>query len=306
MRTTADIREGFLRFFEEKSHTRLPSAPVIPPPEDTSTLLISAGMQPLKPYFLGQKAPPATLLTTYQKVFRTTDIDEVGLDGYHLSFFEMMGNFSIGEYFKEGAVEHAWEFMHDRLDLDFEKLWVSVFAGDPGLGLGEDEVAIAAWEAVGQPRERIVGLPRTENFWQAGETGPCGPCSEMYYDRGAELSCGRPDCGPGCPCERYLEFWNLVFMEFDLGADGILTPLPKPVIDTGLGLERTAAIQQDVITVYETDGFQALMDWIEAESGVAWTSSEKATKAHRIMADHGRGMTFLVADGVLPSNEGRG
>ena len=317
MRTTADIREGFLRFFEEKSHTRLPSAPVIPPPEDTSTLLISAGMQPLKPYFLGQNAPPATLLTTYQKVFRTTDIDEVGLDGYHLSFFEMMGNFSIGEYFKEGAVERAWEFMRDHLDLDFDKLWVSVFAGDPGLGLGEDEVrawlglgedevAIAAWEAVGQPRERIVGLPRTENFWQAGETGPCGPCSEMYYDRGAELSCGRPDCGPSCPCERYLEFWNLVFMEFDLGADGILTPLPKPVIDTGLGLERTAAIQQDVITVYETDGFQALMDWIEAESGVAWTSSEKATKAHRIMADHGRGMTFLVADGVLPSNEGRG
>ena len=263
-------------------------------------------MQPLKPYFLGQKEPPATLLTTYQKVFRTTDIDEVGLDGYHLSYFEMMGNFSIGEYFKEGAVEHAWELMRDHLDLDFDKLWVSVFAGDPGLGLGEDEVAIAAWEAVGQPRERIVGLPRTENFWQAGETGPCGPCSEMYYDRGAELSCGRPDCGPGCPCERYLEFWNLVFMEFDLGADGTLTPLPKPVIDTGLGLERTAAIQQNVITVYETDGFQALMDWIEAESGVAWTSSEKATKAHRIMADHGRGMTFLVADGVLPSNEGRG
>ncbi|MGH3063646.1 MAG: alanine--tRNA ligase-related protein, partial [Gaiellaceae bacterium] len=163
MRTTAEIREGFLRFFEEKGHTRLPSAPLIPPAEDTSTLLISAGMQPLKPYFLGQKEPPATLLTTYQKVFRTTDIDEVGLDGYHLSFFEMMGNFSIGEYFKEGAVEHAWELMRDHLDLDFDKLWVSVFAGDPGLGLGEDEVAIAAWEAVGQPRERIVGLPRTEN-----------------------------------------------------------------------------------------------------------------------------------------------
>jgi alanyl-tRNA synthetase len=156
------------------------------------------------------------------------------------------------------------------------------------------------------PRERIVGLPRSENFWQAGETGPCGPCSEMYYDRGEELSCGRPDCGPGCSCERYLEFWNLVFMEFDLHEDGTLTPLPRQVIDTGLGLERTAAIQQDVITVYETDGYQAIMDWIEAESGVAWQSSEKATKAHRIIADHGRGMTFLVADGVTPSNEGRG
>jgi alanyl-tRNA synthetase len=306
MRTTAELREGFLRFFESKDHTRLPSAPLIPPLEDTSTLLISAGMQPLKPYFLGQKEPPATLLTTHQKCFRTTDIDEVGLDGYHLSFFEMMGNFSIGEYFKEGAVELAWEFMFEQLKIDRDRLWVSVFAGDPELGLGEDEVAIAAWEKVGLGRERIVGLPRTENFWQAGETGPCGPCSEMYFDRGEALACGRPTCGPGCPCERYLEFWNLVFMEFDLAADGTLTPLPKPVIDTGLGLERTAAIQQDVISVYETDGYQAIMDWIEAESGVAWQSSEKATKAHRILADHGRGMTFLVADGVLPSNEGRG
>src|ERR671923_2521915 len=306
MRTTAEIREGFLRYFEEKGHTRLPSAPLIPPPEDTSTLLISAGMQPLKPFFLGQKPPPATLLTTYQKSFRTTDIDEVGLDGYHLSFFEMMGNFSIGEYFKEGAVELAWEFLRDHLAIDFDKLWVSVFAGDPALGLGEDEVASAAWEKVGQPRDRIVGLPRTENFWQAGETGPCGPCSEMYYDRGPEVGCGRPDCGPGHACERFLEFWNLVFMQYDLGTDGTLTELPKPVIDTGLGLERTAAVQQDVISVYETDGYQAIMDWIEAESGVAWTSSEKATKAHRIIADHGRGMPFLVADGVLPSNEGRG
>jgi alanyl-tRNA synthetase len=306
MRTTPELREGFLQFFEAKEHVRLPSAPLIPPAEDTSTLLISAGMQPLKPYFLGQKEAPATLLTTHQKCFRATDIDEVGLDGYHLSFFEMMGNFSIGEYFKEGAVELAWEFMTEHLKIDLDRLWVSVFAGDPELGLGEDDVAIAAWEKVGQPRDRIVGLPRAENFWQAGEIGPCGGCSEMYYDRGEELSCGRPDCGPGCPCERYLEFWNLVFMEFDLGADGKLTPLPKPVIDTGLGLERTASMQQDVISVYETDGYQAIMDWIEAESGVAWQSSEKATKAHRIMADHGRGMTFLVADGVLPSNEGRG
>ncbi|HXV03453.1 MAG TPA: alanine--tRNA ligase [Gaiellaceae bacterium] len=306
MHTTPEIREGYLQYFESKGHLRLPSAPLIPPPEDTSTLLVSAGMQPLKPFFLGEKEPPATLLTTYQKCFRATDIEEVGLDGYHLSFFEMLGNFSIGEYFKEGAVELAWEFLFEHLKLDPEKLWVSVFAGDPELGLGEDEVAIAAWEEVGQPRERIVGLPRSENFWQAGETGPCGPCSEMYYDRGPELSCGRPTCGPGCSCERYLEFWNLVFMEFDLAADGKLTPLPRPVIDTGLGLERTASIQQSVISVYETDGYQKIMDWIESESGVAWTSSAKATKAHRIIADHGRGMTFLVADGVSPSNEGRG
>ena len=306
MRTTAELREGFLRYFESKGHLRLPSASLIPPADDPSTLLISAGMQPLKPYFLGMREPPGTLLTTYQKCFRTTDIDEVGLDGYHLSFFEMLGNFSIGEYFKEGAVELAWEFMFEHLKLDLELLWVSVFGGDPVLGLGEDEVAIAAWEAVGMPRARIVGLPRSENFWQAGETGPCGPCSEMYYDRGEALSCGRPDCGPGCSCERYLEFWNLVFMEFDLGADGKLTPLPRPVIDTGLGLERTASMQQDVISVYETDGYQAIMEWIAAESGVAYGESERATKAHRILADHGRGMTFLVADGVTPSNEGRG
>jgi alanyl-tRNA synthetase len=217
-----------------------------------------------------------------------------------------MGNFSIGEYFKEGAVELAWEFLFEQLRIDRDRLWVSVFGGDTGLGLGEDEVAIEAWVKVGMPRDRIVGLPRSENFWQAGETGPCGPCSEMYYDRGEALSCGRATCGPGCPCERYLEFWNLVFMEFDLHEDGTLTPLPKPVIDTGLGLERTASIQQGVISVYETDGYQAIMDWIEAESGVGWQSSEKATKAHRIIADHGRGMTFLVADGVTPSNEGRG
>jgi alanyl-tRNA synthetase len=184
VRTTPEIREGFLGYFESKGHLRLPSAPLIPPPDDPTTLLISAGMQPLKPYFLGLKEPPATLLTTYQKTFRTTDIDEVGLDGFHLSFFEMLGNFSIGEYFKEGAVELAWEFMFEHLKIELDRLWVSVFAGDPGLRLGEDEVAIAAWEAVGMPRERIVGLPRSENFWQAGETGPCGPCSEMYYDRG--------------------------------------------------------------------------------------------------------------------------
>jgi alanyl-tRNA synthetase len=306
VKTTPEIREGFLQYFESKGHLRLPSAPLIPPPDDPTTLLISAGMQPLKPYFLGLKEAPATLLTTYQKCFRATDIEEVGLDGYHLSFFEMMGNFSIGEYFKEGAVELAWEFLFEQLRIDRDRLWVSVFGGDTGLGLGEDTVAIEAWEKVGMPRDRIVGLPRSENFWQAGETGPCGPCSEMYYDRGEALSCGRATCGPGCPCERYLEFWNLVFMEFDLHEDGTLTPLPKPVIDTGLGLERTASIQQGVISVYETDGYQAIMDWIEAESGVGWQSSEKATKAHRIIADHGRGMTFLVADGVTPSNEGRG
>jgi alanyl-tRNA synthetase len=306
VRTTAEIREGFLSFFESKGHVRLPSASLVPPPEDQSTLLISAGMQPLKPYFLGLRTPPGTLCTTTQKCFRTTDIDDVGLDGYHLSFFEMLGNFSIGEYFKQGAVELAWEFMTAHMQLDMEPLWVSVFAGDPELGLGKDEVAVAAWESVGLRPERIVALPRSENFWQAGDTGPCGPCSEMYYDRGPEVGCGRSDCQPGHACERFLEFWNLVFMEFDLREDASLTPLPKQNIDTGMGAERSAAVLQGVVSVYETDAYRAIMDWIAAESGAAYGESERATKAHRILADHGRGMTFLIADGVTPSNDGRG
>jgi alanyl-tRNA synthetase len=306
MRTTAELREGFLRFFEAKGHKRHPSAPLIPPPWDRSTLLVSAGMQPLMPYFLGRETPPAQLLTTVQKCFRTPDIDEVGLDGYHLTFFEMMGNFSFGQYFKEGAIELAWEFVTEHLKIDLDRLWVSVFAGDPELGLAEDKDAIRLWKQIGMPPDRIVRLGREHNFWSVGGPGPCGPDTELFYDRGENLGCGRPECAPGCECERFLEFWNLVFMEYELHPDGSVTPLPKQNVDTGLGLERTAAIQQGVISVYETDGYQAIMDWIEAESGVGWQSSDKATKAHRIMADHGRGMTFLVADGVLPSNEGRG
>jgi alanyl-tRNA synthetase len=307
MRTTPELREGFLTYFESKGHKRLPSWPLIPRPEDRSTLLTSAGMQPQMPYFLGREPPPAPLTTTAQKCFRTPDIDEVGLDGHHLTFFEMLGNFSFGQYFKEGAIELAREFLLDHLRLDWDRLWVTVHAGDPELGLGEDQVSIELWERVGMPRERIVGLPSSENFWSVGGPGPCGPDSEIYWDYGEEFGCGQPDCAPACPrCDRFLEFWNLVFMEYELRADGTLTPLPKQNVDTGLGLERTAAVLQGVRSVYETDGYQAIMDWIEAESGVGWQSSEKATKAHRIMADHGRGMTFLVADGVLPSNEGRG
>jgi alanyl-tRNA synthetase len=306
MRTTAELREGFLSFFESKGHTRNPSASLVPPEWDHSTLLISAGMQPLMPYFLGRDAPPAPLLTTWQKCFRTPDIDEVGRDGSHLTFFEMLGNFSFGQYFKEGAIEYAWEFVFDHMHVDPERFWVTVFAGDPELGLGEDEEAVRLWEQIGMPPERIVRLDRSHNFWSVGGPGPCGPDTEMFYDRGEELGCGRADCGPGCSCERYLEFWNLVFMEYELHEDGRVTPLPKQNVDTGMGLERAASILQDVVSVYETDGYQAIMDWIAAESGVAFGESEKATKAHRILADHGRGMTFIVGDGVLPSNEGRG
>jgi alanyl-tRNA synthetase len=307
VRTSAEIREGFLSFFEEKEHLRCPSYPLIPRPGDHSTLLTSAGMQPQMPYFLGREPPPAPLTTTAQKCFRTVDIDEVGLDTYHLTFFEMLGNFSFGRYFKEGAIEYATEFVRERLRLDWDQIWVSVHAGDPELGLGPDEVAIELWEKVGLPPERIVRLPSAENFWSVGGPGPCGPDSEIYWDWGEETGCGEPDCKPGCTrCERFLEFWNLVFMEYDLHPDGTLTPLPTQNIDTGLGLERTARIVQNVPSVYDTDGYQQIMSWIAQTSGVAYGDSPDATKAHRVLADHGRGMTFIVAEGVTPSNEGRG
>src|SRR6266540_2909416 len=276
MRTSAELRSGFRAFFESKGHQFRPSASLIPRADDRSTLLTTAGMQPLMPFFLGREQPPAALLTTVQKCFRTPDIDEVGLD-----------------------VDH--------LQIDPERFWVSVFAGDPELGLSQDDVAHHAWLEIGQPLERIVHLPASENFWAVGGPGPCGPDTEMYYDWGEEHGCGEPDCKPSCTrCERFLEFWNLVFMEFELHADGKLTPLPQQNVDTGMGVERTAAILQDVMTVYETDGYQAIMRWIADESGIAYGDSPDATKAHRILADHGRGMTFLAADGVAPSNEGRG
>jgi alanyl-tRNA synthetase len=307
MRSSNEIREGFLSFFEEKGHLRRPSASLVPRADDRSTLLTTAGMQPQMPYFLGREAPPAPRTTTAQKCFRTPDIDEVGLDTFHLTFFEMLGNFSFGDYFKEGAIAYATEFIRERLQLDWDRLWVSVHAGDPELKLGPDREAIDLWKAIGMLPERIVELPSSENFWSVGGPGPCGPDSEIYYDFGPEAGCGEPDCLPGCTrCERFLEFWNLVFMQYELHADGTLTELPKQNIDTGLGLERTARILQGVPSVYDTDGYQRIMRWIAAESGVAYGDSPDATKAHRVLADHGRGMTFLVGDGVTPSNEGRG
>src|SRR5262245_10808336 len=263
-------------------------------------------MQPQMPFFLGREAPPAPTTTTAQKVFRTVDIDEVGLDTYHLTFFEMMGNFSFGQYFKQGAIEYATEFIRERLQLDWNRIWVSVHAGDPELKLGPDQEAIDLWKAVGMPPERIVPRPGSENFWSVGGPGPCGPDSEIYWDWGVETGCAEA-CLPGCArCERFLEFWNLVFMAYELHPDGTLTDLPKQNIDTGLGLERAARIVQNVASVYDTDGYRLIMDWIEQTSGVAYGDSPNATKAHRVLADHGRGMAFIVAEGVTPSNEGRG
>jgi alanyl-tRNA synthetase len=311
MRTTAELREGFLSYFESKGHLRRPSAPLIPSADDPSTLFIVAGMQPMKKFFLGLEPPPGPRVTTAQKVMRAggkhADLDDVGSTARHASFFEMLGNFSFGDYFKDEAIAFAWEFVTVHMGFEPARLWATVFAGDPALGLGEDEVAVAGWLRVGLPRERIIGQPRSENFWQAADTGPCGPCSELFLDRGAEHGCGEATCGPNCEhCERFLEFWNLVFMEFDLGADGTATPLPQQNIDTGLGLERGAMLLQGKDSIFDADGYQEIMEWVAAESGVAYGDSEQATKAHRVLADHGRAMTFLIAEGIIPSNEGRG
>src|SRR3954452_9111868 len=307
MRTTNEIREGYQAFFEEKGHLRVPSASLVPRADDRSTLLTTAGMQPQMPYFLGREAPPAPLTTTVQKCFRTPDIDDVGLDTHHLTFFEMLGNFSFGQYYKEGAIAFATEFVQERLQLPWDRIWVTVHAGGPELKLGPDQVAIDLWEQIGMPPERIVPLPSSENFWWVGGPGPCGPDSEIYWDWGEDAGCGEPDCRPACPrCERFLEFWNLVFMAYELHPDGTLTDLPRQNIDTGMGLERTAGIVQGVPSVYDTDGYQTIMEWVAVNSGVAYRDNPDATKAHRVLADHGRAMTFLVSEAVTPSNEGRG
>jgi alanyl-tRNA synthetase len=300
----SEIRETFLTFFEERGHQRLRSASLVPSSHDPSVLLTTAGMQPLKPYFLGQEEPPSRRLASCQRCFRTTDIEEVGNTARHLTFFEMLGNFSIGDYFKDHAVAYGWELSTGALGLDPERIWVTVFEGDEELGLGPDTESIELWRAQGVPDERIVLLPRSENFWQAGPTGPCGPCSEMYVDRGESF--GGADDRPGDDTDRFLEYWNHVFMTYELHEDGSLSDLPQRGIDTGLGLERTTAIKQDVRSVYETERFRPLIDLAEELSGRDYGSDDKTTRAMRILADHSRGMTHLIADGVVPSNEDRG
>ncbi|MGZ4201768.1 MAG: alanine--tRNA ligase [Thermoleophilaceae bacterium] len=300
----AEIRETFLSFFEQRDHLRMQSAPLVPASFDPSVLLTTAGMQPFKPYFLGQEQPPHPRLTSCQKVFRTTDIENVGSTARHLTFFEMLGNFSFGDYFKQGAVEYAFELSITGFGFKPEEVWVTVFGGDEDLGLGPDDDAIECWRSVGVPDEWIVLLGREDNFWQLGPTGPCGPCSELYLDRG--LGFGAESDRPGDDTERFLEYWNLVFMQFELHEDGSLTDLPKQNIDTGMGLDRMAAILQDVPSVFETDHFRPLIDLGEELSGRRYDDDEATTRALRILADHGRGMTFLLADGVVPSNEDRG
>ena len=294
---SAEIRESFLSFFEGKGSRRLPSSSLIP--DDPSLLLTSAGMVQFKPVFLGLRDLGFTRATTCQKCARTTDIDIIGTTGRHHSFFEMLGNFSFGDYFKSEACAWAYEYSTLVLGLDPERIWYSIYE--------DDDESEAIWrDEVGIPAERIVRMGAKDNFWSAGPTGPCGPCSELYYDQGPEVGCGGSDCAPGCDCDRFLEYWNLVFMQYDRAEDGTLTPLPKQNIDTGMGLERVATILQGVRSNFETDVLRGIMAVAEDVSGVEYGRSAKTDVSLRIITDHARAVTFLIADGVLPGNEGRG
>ncbi len=299
-----EIRDTYLSFFEQRGHKVVPSASLVPSFHDPSVLLTTAGMQPFKPYFLGREKPPAPRLADVQKCFRTTDIEEVGKTARHLTFFEMLGNWSFGDYFKEESIPWGWELSTQGFGMDPERIWVTVFGGDEELGLGPDEEAIEIWRRVGVPDERIVQLGREDNFWQAGPTGPCGPCSELYLDRGEAF--GAAGERPGDDSDRFLEFWNHVFMSYDLAENGTLTELPMRNIDTGMGLDRMAAILQDVPSVYETDHVRPLIDLAEELTGRGYEEGGAVTRAMRIVADHARGAAFLIADGVVPSNEDRG
>jgi len=300
----SEIRDTYLSFFAERGHKIVPSASLVPSVHDPSVLLTTAGMQPFKPYFLGREEPPASRLADVQKCFRTTDIEEVGNTARHLTFFEMLGNWSFGDYFKAESIPWGWELSTQGFGMDPERIWVTVFGGDEELGLGPDEEAIEIWRGVGVPDERIVRLGREDNFWQGGPIGPCGPCSELYLDRGLEF--GAEGERPGDDTDRFIEFWNHVFMSYNLAEDGSLTELPSRNIDTGMGLDRMAAILQDAPSVFETDLVRPLLDLAEEMSGRSYADGGAVTRAMRIVADHSRGAAFLIADGVVPSNEDRG
>src|ERR671910_2255372 len=303
-----EIREKFLDFFEKRGHRRYLSSSLVPH-NDPTVLLTTAGMQQFITYFTGQERPPHPRATSVQKCFRTVDLEEVG-DSTHLTFFEMLGNFSFGDYFKKEAIEWAWEFLTEELRLPPERLWITIFEGNEDAP--EDLEAKERWMRVGVPEHRIFGLPRSENWWgPPGDTGPCGPCSEVYYDYGEELSKGDPTLdpryGPGSDegAPRFIEIWNLVFNQYEQHKDGSLTPLAKPGIDTGLGLERTVAVVQNVRSVYETDLYAPVFERIRQTSGVVLGTSEETDRALYVLADHARAMAFLIADGVRPGNQRR-
>ncbi|MFW6056591.1 MAG: alanine--tRNA ligase [Chloroflexota bacterium] len=295
--TSKEVRQLYLDYFKKQGHTVLPSSSLVPH-GDPTLLLTTAGMVQIKPFFLGQQKPPSPRLVSCQKCFRTTDVESVG-DATHLTFFEMLGNFSVGDYFKKEAIAWAWEFCTDYLKLEPERIWATVYL--------DDDEAFAFWEQTGIPASKILRFGDEDNFWgPAGNSGPCGPCSELHYDRGADKGCSKPTCGPNCDCGRFVEIWNLVFTQYDQKPDGSRTLLPKPNIDTGMGLERVVAAVQGKDSAYETDLFDSYIRLISSMTGHAYGESPETDRAMRIVAEHGRGMTFLVADGVLPTNEGRG
>lgn len=295
--TTAEIRSKFLKFFEDKGSKLMPSSSLIP--DDPSLLLTSAGMVQFKPYFLQQKKLPKEFIgtATVQKCVRTNDIDIIGTTGRHLTFFEMLGNFSFGQYFKKEMCEWALDFSTNVMGMPIEKLYFTVYK--------DDDESIEIWKNLGIDESHITKLGDEDNFWRAGPTGPCGPCSELYYDQGEEFGCGNPDCAPGCDCDRFLEYWNLVFTQYDGQEDGTLAPLPKKNIDTGMGLERMAAIMQGVSSNYETDIMKSLIGVGEKLFGLKYGEDDKVDLSLRIIADHSRAITFMIADGILPGNEGR-
>ncbi len=292
-----DLREQYLSFFESKMHTRLPSYSLVPK-NDKSLLLINSGMAPMKKYFLGLEEPPNKRVTTCQKCIRTPDIERVGITARHGTFFEMLGNFSFGDYFKVEATAWAWEFLTEKLEIPADRLWISIYE--------QDDEAFDIWtKNVGIPPERIVRLGKEDNFWEHG-TGPCGPCSEIYFDRGAHIGCGRPECAVGCDCDRFMEIWNLVFSQFDNDGQGNYSEMATKNIDTGMGLERLACVMQGVGNLFEVDTVQNIMKHIMSISNVTYGAGEKTDISLRVITDHIRSTTFMISDGIIPSNEGRG
>lgn len=292
-----ELREKFLTFFESKEHKRLASAPLVPQ-DDNSLLLINSGMAPLKKYFLGQATPPSRRVTTCQKCIRTPDIERVGKTSRHGTFFEMLGNFSFGDYFKHEATAWAWEFITKELKLPVDRLWVSIYQ--------DDDEAFEIWtKEVGVDPSHIVRLGKEDNFWEIG-SGPCGPCSEIYFDRGEGVGCGRPECAVGCDCDRFVEFWNLVFSQFDSDGEGHYTPMERPNIDTGMGLERLACIVQGVDNLFEVDTVQNIMKHVASIAQVSYKEDPKTDVSLRVITDHIRSTVMLIGDGVVPQNEGRG
>ena len=292
-----ELREKYLSFFESKGHLRLGSFPLVPK-NDNSLLLINSGMAPMKKWFLGQEEPPRHRVTTCQKCIRTPDIERVGITARHGTYFEMLGNFSFQDYFKTEAINWAWEFLTKVLEIPADLLYISVYE--------DDDEAWDIWtKQVGIPEDHMVRFGKEDNFWEHG-SGPCGPCSEIYFDRGPEHGCGKPDCKVGCDCDRYMEVWNLVFSQFDSDGKGTYTRLEKPNIDTGMGLERLACVMQNVGNLFEVDTVRAILNHVERISGHIYGQDEKTDISIRVITDHIRSTSFMVSDGILPSNEGRG